>query len=371
MGDNVHHSFGPSSLKRRELCPGSFRMEKDLPGFETEHAAEGTMLHGQIAELIQKRIANAEIDETQYDERVINAYRYLCNIINSGTLKVEKILVEYNMRFCYCGIEKFHGTADVVIVCSDRVIIIDWKFGHREVDDAESNSQGAGYAVMAMKEFGKEIAEVHFFNPTIWQQTSTVFTDRNAIAKYLMGVIARAEKPDAPVIPSDDACRYCKAMHHGVCPAIAKTTELMVSKAEKIVPLPALSVLSEDELCELKEKILLIDKLSDRVDAELRRRIETNGFCGVWIIKEKSGGREVKNIQEAYKASGMSPNEFLENSCTCSISKLEKYFSKKMKENGTFKTEKEAKDELNHRLAAYIEKKPNKKELVKAGKVVR
>ncbi len=29
-----HHEFGPSSLERRELCPGSFRMEKDLPSVD-------------------------------------------------------------------------------------------------------------------------------------------------------------------------------------------------------------------------------------------------------------------------------------------------------------------------------------------------
>lgn len=362
--ETLHSSFGPSSLKRRELCPGSFRMEKDLPAFETEHAAEGTRLHKEIADLIIAFRDGKELAEPSCEE-VKEAFEYFFNILDSHSKQGEvKILVEYRMVYKYCGIEQFFGTADVVIVTADKVIIIDWKFGHREVDPAEDNSQGAAYALMAMQEFKKEFAEVHFCNPVIKQKTSAEFFGSKGIASYIMRVIAKAQEEDAPVIPSEDACRYCKAMYHGTCPAVAKTAEIAVKDAEKVVPLPALSVLPAEDLCQMKDRCDFIAKLAERVDAEIKRRCENDGSCGEWRIKESSGGREIKDITGAFAASGMESKDFLE-CCSVSVSKLEKLFAKQGKDAGTFKTEKEGKAEFNEKLSEYIFAKPNKKSLVR------
>lgn len=359
----THSNFGPSSLKRRELCPGSFRMEKDLPAFETEHAAEGTRLHEEIANLIIAFRDGKDLPEPSCDD-VKEAFEYFFDIVTKcGQEKIE-IFVEHRMKYSYCGIDVFFGTADVVIVLNDRVIIIDWKFGHREVDDAANNIQGAAYALMAMRKFGKEIAEVHFYNPVIHQKSYYSFTEAPSIAKHIMVVINKAQEENAPLEPSEDACRYCKAMYHGTCPAIAKTAEIAVTDAKKVIPLPALSVISADDLCNLKDRCDLIAKLADRVDAELKRRCETDGSCGQWKIKESSGGREITDISEAFNASGMDSKAFLE-CCTASVSKLEKLFAKRGKENGSFKTEKEGKAVFQEKLGSLILAKPNKKTLVK------
>lgn len=358
----MHSEFGPSSLKRRELCPGSYRMEKDLPGFETEHSAEGTRLHEEIAQMIESFRDGKEINDTCDETR--KAFEYFFNVFSDNTQEEMKILVEYRMNFSYCGIEQFFGTADVVIVLGNKIIIIDWKFGHRSVDEAADNIQGAAYALMAMKEFQKDRAEVHFFNPVIGQKTSYEFGSVLSLSSYIMGVINKAREENAPLEPSEDACQYCKAMYHGICPAIAKTAEITVAKAEEVIPLPALSVLSADDLCTMKDKCDLIAKLADRVDAELKRRCEENGSCGQWKIKESSGGREITDISGAFNVSGMDSASFL-SCCTASVSKLEKLFAKSGKDAGTFKTEKEGKAEFNSLLADFIQNKPNKKALAK------
>lgn len=360
----AHSSFGPSSLKRRELCPGSFRMEKDLPEAEkSDSAIEGTLHHDEIANMILDFAEGREVRE--FSEEAKMAFNYFLSIVSQYGKEGLQILPEYRMTFLYCGIEQFFGTADVVIVTADKVIIVDWKFGHREVDPAEENSQGAAYALMAMQEFKKEVAEVHFFNPVIKQTTSTTFTDRQTIASYIMGVIAKAQEEDAPVIPSEYACRYCKAMYHGTCPAVAKTSEIAVMDAEKVVPLPALSVLPVEDLCQMKDRCDFIAKLAERVDAEIKRRCENDGSCGEWRIKESSGGREIKDITGAFAASGMESKDYL-SCCTASVSKLEKLFAKQGKDAGTFKTEKEGKEVFNEKLFDFISAKPNKKSLVKS-----
>lgn len=359
----LHSSFGPSSLKRRELCPGSFRMEKDLPRFETEYAAEGNRLHEEIANLIIAFRDGKDLPEPSCDE-VKEAFEYFFDIVTKcGQEKIE-IFVEHRMKYSYCGIDIFFGIADVVIILNDRVIIIDWKFGHREVDDAANNIQGAAYALMAMRKFGKEIAEVHFYNPVIHQKSYYSFTDAPSIAKYIMVVINKAQEENAPLEPSEDACRYCKAMYHGTCPAIAKTAEIAVMDAEKVIPLPALSVLPVEDLCQMKDRCDFIAKLAERVDAEIKRRCENDGSCGQWSIKESSGGREIKDITGAFAASGMESKDYL-SCCTASVSKLEKLFAKQGKDAGTFKTEKEGKEVFNEKLFDFISAKPNKKSLVR------
>lgn len=359
----THCSFGPSSMKRRELCPGSYRMEKDLPDAEQSEAAiAGTLYHDEVANMILALKEGREIKEQSEEARM--AFNYFFSVVSMYGKNGLQILPEYRMTFLYCGIEQFFGTADVVIVTADKVIIIDWKFGHREVDHAEENSQGAAYALMAMQEFKKEIAEVHFFNPVIKQTTSATFTDRQKIANYLMGVIAKAQEDDAPIIAGEEQCRYCKAMYHGTCPAVAKTAEIAVMDAEKVVPLPALSVLPVEDLCRMKDRCDFIAKLAERVDAEIKRRCEDDGSCGEWRIKESSGGREIKDITGAFSASGMESKTFLE-CCSVSVSKLEKSYAKQGKEAGIFKTEKEGKEVFNEKLFDFISAKPNKKSLVK------
>ena len=369
-----HHIYGPSSLPRRELCPGSARMEKDLPGFSTEQAAEGTRLHAEIAKAITEAIQTGKVPEIA-DETVSLMFHRFVEITFFGGEKVDVIqagttlnfdgvpvLVEYPLEFRYCGIVQYSGTADVLIVTNDRVIVIDWKTGRIQVEEAEKNIQTAGYALAAMQMFHLEKASVYIYNPVIGQDTHAEFADKAAIAKYIIGVIARCGSPEAALVPGEEQCRYCKAAYHGTCPALAKTAELTAVKAEEIVPIPALSVIPETELVEYKRKCDIIAKLAERVDAELKRRIEKNGSCGPWKLKELSGGKEITDIQEAFRLSGLPDAVFLA-ACTCSAAKLEKAYIRHR--YGDFPTQKAAKADLAEKLGSVIQDKPRKKMLVK------
>lgn len=374
MSAEIHHLYGPSSLPRRELCPGSARMEKDLPGFETEQAAEGTRLHAEIAKAITEVIQTGKVPEIA-DETVSRMFHRFVEIAFFGGEKVDfipaettlnfdggQVLVEYPLEFRYCGIVQYVGTADVLIVTADRVIVIDWKTGRRQVEEAKNNTQTAGYALAAMQMFQLDKASVYIYNPVIGQDTYAEFTDKAAIAKYIMGVIAWSKDPAAGLVPGEEQCRYCRAAYHGTCPALAKTAELTAVKAEEIVPIPALSVIPEADLVEYKRKCDIIAKLAERVDAELKRRIEKDGSCGPWKLKELSGGKEITDIQEAFRLSGLPDAVFLA-ACTCSAAKLEKAYIQQR--GADFPTQKAAKADLAEKLAPVIAERPRKKMLVK------
>ena len=358
--ENIHHPFGPSSFERRELCPGSYRMEMDLPSVESPDAQEGTRKHEEIAKAIDAFYHGEGVTIDIADDDVKAAMEKVVDIVSGNG---DDVRTEYRLSYSYCGIEKYRGTADVVVVAPEKVIIIDFKFGHRAVNDAADNPQGALYALAAMQEFRKDVADVHFINPVIHQYSSHTFNGKSPIAAYAARVMAACMKEDAPLVQGEIQCRYCKAAAHGTCPAIAKTAEVVAVKAETLVPMPSLADLPAETLVELKRKCDLVAKLGERVDNRIKAICEESGSCGPYRMKEISGGREIKDIQTAFEKSGMDAATFL-NCCTASVSKLEKAYAKELKESGVFKTEKEGKEKFNAELSELITSKPPKKQLV-------
>ncbi len=277
--------------------------------------------------------------------------------------------IEKELSFSYCGIVQFFGKADIVIVKSDRVIIIDWKTGHRPVEEAADNIQGAGYALAAMQVFGKNIADVYFFNPRIMQDSFHTFTDKNALAAYIMRVISNCQKEDAQLVQGEKQCRYCKASAHGTCPVLTKTAETMTKKAQELIPLKSLSAMTVDELCELKRRCDLVAKLGERVDNRIKAICEESGSCGRWTLKEVSGGKEIRDINAAFNAiSGILDAPKFLDACSVSVSKLKEAYASALKENGTFKTKKEGEVQFMSRLSELIFEKPSKKQLVEGKK---
>jgi hypothetical protein len=362
----THHLFSPSSLERRELCPASARLEEGLPSFDTEYSQPGTEKHAKVAALIGAYAAGEESpDET--DEDVLKAFKKAKEIVQNLEEPAVGIYAEKPLSYKYCGIEYYRGTADVVIVTKSKLVIIDFKFGHRAVTEAADNSQGAAYALAAMKTFDQTTADVHFYNPVINQFSSHTFTNPQGIAEYIMGVMMRCKNPQAPAIPGETQCRYCKAAYHGTCPALAATVEKTSTKAESLVPLPSLQNLTNAQIVDLKRKCDLVAKLSERIDNRIKAICEAEGSCGPFRLKEVSGGREIPEITEAFKCVDkvFTAEEFL-GFCSLSVAKFEKGFASKKKQLGEFKTEKEAKVQFCTELASLIQQKPNRKIIVEA-----
>lgn len=365
--ENIHHPFGPSSLERRELCPGSWRLENDLPEVETDDSISGNQYHERIFSLIQSFIDsgyNCIPDLSKEDDTIISMWNFFFEVYTTAGDGAE-VFAERLVSWKYLGIEQYFGYTDVLIVCKEKVIIIDWKTGHRPVIEAANNPQGAAYALAAMQEFKKDVADVYFFNPVIKQKSFHSFNERKGIESYIIRILSACNKEDAPLNAGETQCRYCKAAAHGTCPALAKTAEVMSVKAETLVPLPSLAELAPNQLCELKEKCDLVAKLSERIEYRIKAICEESGSCGPYRLKEVSGGREIKDIQAAFEKSGMDAATFL-SCCTASVSKLEKAFAKEMKDSGVFKTEKEGKEKFNSDLSEVIAFKAPKKQLVKA-----
>jgi len=360
-----HHLYGPSSLKRRELCPGSAREERLLPDIPNEFAAQGTKLHAAIAcklDGVEMPALTPEESET-----VENMACFFDERMPGGG----KVHTEVGLAYSYYGETLYTGTADVLIERpDDSATLIDWKTGRRAVEEASDNLQGAAYALAAMQQQGHKAIEVIFYNPVIHQVTSHTYTVDGGVevARQIVAIIEACKDPNAPCKPGEEQCRYCKAREHGTCQAYLASVKkgVVIATAE---PRAVIAQLADADLAMMIDSLAPASKFLESLQRELKTRIEFRGApVANWTIKTTSGGREAADINQLYAAiSGDVNNEEFVSCCSLSVSKVEKLFAFKKKRLGEYKTEKEAKELFAEKTNGLIVEKSPRNQLVKMG----
>lgn len=364
--ETKHHVFSPSTLERREACPASYKLEEGLPSFDTENSKDGTAKHAATAELIDAYVDSKPLP-TVDDADAMSAYNKFSEILREIPDNDLQIFTERRLSYKFCGLEVYNGTADVVIVTPEKVIVVDWKFGHREVTEAANNPQGAAYALAAMQEFDRKVADVHFYNPVIHQHSNYTFEGMEGIRDYVMGVIAECKRDSAPAVAGEKQCRYCKAAYYGTCPAYAKFSAKVMVISQELDALPTLSEVPDSFLCELAGKFKVVAKFADRVTEEIKARCAEKGACGKYVLKTTSGGKEIPDINAAFNAlsSVFKAEEFL-TYCKVAEPALRKAYAAKMKENGVCTSLKDGEKMFAEEMGELIQQKAPRQVLAEA-----
>ena len=364
--ETKHHVFSPSTLERREACPASYKLEEGLPSFDTENAKEGTLKHAAIAELITAYVDGKPLPDID-DVDIKSAFDKFLEILREIPDNDIQIFTERKLSYKFCGLEVYNGTADVVIITPEKVVVIDWKFGHKEVTEAANNPQGAAYALAAMQEFDRKLADVHFYNPVILQHSNYTFEGMEGIRDYVMGVIAECKRDSAPAVAGEKQCRYCKAAYYGTCPAYAEFAAKVMVISQKLDALPTLAEVPDAFLCELAGKFKVVAKFADRVTEEIKARCAEKGACGSYVLKTTSGGKEIPDINAAFNAlSGMFKAEEFLTYCKVSEPALRKAYVAKMKERCKCKSLKEGEKMFAETMGDLIQQKAPRQVLAEA-----
>lgn len=330
--ERTHHPFSPSCLARREACPGSYRIESLCPPVEPGEAAkEGTRLHSLIADAIQA-VPGLEVPEADSDIVV-----KCLSVLGREAAKLENSTAKVEQKLAYTmyGNTLLYGFADAVLVVPEgnAGTIIDWKTGRTEVEPADCNAQGAAYALCAMQMYGLDSVRVVFYNPVIGQDTAYTYTDEEALADWVAGIIERAEPQDAPCVPGEAQCRWCRGAQTGVCAAFQQRNMELAAIAE---PLPPMYDMKDGDLAELKAKCECVKALQAAVDAELKKRCESNGTCAGWTLKERAGAKKITDVEAATaRMTGEGMNMTREEIMPCvslSVAALENAYAKRCKE---------------------------------------
>ena len=371
-----HAEFPPSSMERKFYCPGSHAMEKLVTEDTASEAAKaGSRIHAYAKILIDNMSATEEEQRKALpedaDENEIRIAQQIQDFV-AAEMEVygwtgDKLLTEQRIEYKNMTMILFWGTSDLVVIDDDddMIYIYDWKTGFRKVEAAQNNFQGASYALAAMQTFKKSRCRVVFYNPVINQITDNVFDDWNEIYEVINGIIVKCNDPNAPRIPGTKQCLYCKAAAKGICPEFMawKNAQVSVCVSQgKILPI---NEWPDDYLGTTLKQCRMIESLKKAVEDELKNRLNANGECAGWKIKETSGGREPKDVNGIYHAVNdkFTPEEFM-SFCSLSIAKLQKAYAVKAKEDGSVQTQKDGTALFDNLVAAYVSEKPPRQNLV-------
>lgn len=306
----AHDEFSPSRRLRFKHCPGSIREESKYPeGPSGPAAVDGTHTHtllelcvkgdlisplNFIGDTLEDHEGKFVVDAERAN-RVVVAINYLKDRAHPNMTIESEVRVDPEFLI---GRKGASGTVDVLIYDPDNgeIEIIDYKDGIQPTDAREQLEQYAvGVLAGLQMPWNKIPALYHTVRLTViqpklvWKNivpiTTTVlpatyFLDE--VVGSLAAELANASAPDAPLVPGEKQCKFCRAK--GACAALAKQVmsevNVMFSPVEAPLDLAQQSAnkdpatMEPEQLRQILEAAPLLRQMLDGVEAEAQRRLE-------------------------------------------------------------------------------------------------
>jgi hypothetical protein len=349
----THAPLSPSSAYRFMRCPGSVREQAKYPEKPSgPGAVDGTHTHTLLEHCLKEFVsASTMVGQTLTDHEgsfVVDsdrAKRVQVALDHVNSIGAVMVIAEQRVNPAHLiGREDMSGTVDIQVHAGDTLHVIDYKDGMNEVV-AEGNEQLELYALGVLAGFKLPINAVYpfeFVTLTIIQpklamkggkpivsHTMTVREVLDLIPKYVVGGAA-VDNPDAPLVPGDKQCKYCRASG---CSARAKEAMKMSGIAFPSLPTTVQQVSDQvaaqdpasmtcDQLRQILEAAPLMRQTIEQAEAEAQRRLESGQSVPglklvygrgsqAWSIPEDQVVEKLKGMgvpkDAVYKTSVVSP----------------------------------------------------------------
>jgi len=302
--ERLHHPYSPSTLQSREACchyaPHSTTTEAALAGTAQHDSVEAGAPHEKLSD----SQADAVNQCLMFFDGLV-AQHPGCTTYTEAYLPVDDEVIVTGSKPPKAWKGTTAGYVDKALITADRKagIIVDWKFGMWEVEDADNNLQGISYALGLFHLCPTlESVTTYFIQPHLDSIDSHTFT-RAQVPKLLLRVktvVARAMQPVTPPNPNELACLFCGNLHK--CPAVA---ELVLNVSKKYRPLEVPANVTP-ELIKDQAQAGAILKLAavmaawaDRAKKWLNEKtLEDEHFCPTGYIRVTSTRRIVEDVQK-------------------------------------------------------------------------
>jgi hypothetical protein len=325
----AHSTWSASGFEQKMLCPGSHVLQAGLPNTSSKYAAEGTAAHQVLTwSLQQSRPAAAYVGQTinvegfdievddDMAEYVQTCIDYVHDAAGEGVILVDQ-RVNYST---YLDVPESAawGTADVIIIRDDEIIVVDFKYGRGVEVSAESNPQMSLYALGALQAYQGLVGDFKrvrmvISQPRIKSTPSeydlTVdeleywahFAARGAVDKCNNAKVAPEVDGWVEVFlqPGEKQCRFCRAK--ATCPALAEKVERTVGADFEDIEVTQTRITLFKEDAEFIKPSLIashlaaVDMIEDwckAVRAEAERRLLAGKDVPGWkIVQGKRGNR--------------------------------------------------------------------------------
>lgn len=376
MNSNITDERGamPSASRMTRIfnCPASFKLNLMETPETSDAAKEGTLLHRAMELSIKsKSPAEAkelsEIDEQLNDEQK-TAIMFALKVVQPLTMRIDHFTTE---RRLWANSKLFSGQGDLILFDKpEHAIIIDYKFGHGEVEPAERNYQLAAMAVLIADNY-REIKSVEavIIQPRALERSKRItkceYNERD-IDSARVAITNACKEATATAQPRQKCgywCNYCPSAYR--CKAaqeeIAKQYTLAVST-------PTLAI-GKHNAVEMFEKATVVKKLCDEILKRVKEWVSANPDHGTELVLTE-GARRAKvgnaaQVFEAVESVGITPAEFV-GVCDVGLTKLLTLYHAKRKLANEKQTKKasdlEVKDLLESKgLLTYTQTAPTLK----------
>jgi hypothetical protein len=307
---STHAQLSPSKRSRWALCPGSIREEAKYPDTGSGLAAvDGTHSHTLLEHCIKNGLSDPmdQVGETFTDHegtfkvdadraaRVKTAIEYINERSMNGMFKViseQKVDPEYLL-----GRKDLSGTVDCQIFGDDWLELIDYKDGMGVVS-AEGNLQLeqyaygvlAGYKLPHNVTYPFSTVRMTIIQPKLALRGMPPITSYEVPVRHLMATMgtiivqaAATDRPDAPIVPGESQCKFCRAK--GSCsalvnnvmkevgimfqPVVTQTLDVAQQSADKDP-----SAMDDAQIAQIIEAAPLMRQLLEGVEKEALRRMQ-------------------------------------------------------------------------------------------------
>jgi Protein of unknown function (DUF2800) len=318
----THSTLAPSSASRRMQCPGSRVMSETYPQAEDDpRAAEGTLAHAvNLAYYMAKPIPDGATDEmldgAELWQETISA------MLNEGGPVVfgfeEPIKIDSVHPECF-------GTPDFWCYLTDshKIHVVDYKFGHRFVDEFE-NWQLLEYAVGVVDKcwrdmpgcFDNDIRAIlnleivlTVVQPRCYAKGGPVRSwtingeQYGEYFKKLQKSEALSMAPDA-VVRTGAECRDCSGRH--ACAALHQAASHEIEMSVVNAPFDLSANVQGWELKNIKKAIAILEARESGLENEVLAKMKQGVSVAGWRT-EQGTGREKwdKPIEEVLALGGM------------------------------------------------------------------
>lgn len=267
-----HTVASPSGLYRLMRCPGSAVLCKSVPEKSSSYAEEGTLFHSVMEYILKSKLGEQVTNkwirmyietystivlEKEAIDEMIDCVQDAIEWFNLNFVNANQIIAETRLPMYYS--DKDYGTADVIVLFDDRLVIVDWKYGKGVDVSPNNNPQLISYAVSALKYLSSQHIDIRNFKEveTIIYQPRIYTGDTVKSYKYTMQELVQQSKiikgavdkvysiysksANSKIVKenlsaSEEACKFCPAKM--ICKAYAKQgTELLgdlISEKERL-----------------------------------------------------------------------------------------------------------------------------------------
>jgi hypothetical protein len=317
----------PSSASRWIACPASARLSTLVPYQEAGEAAKiGTAIHALAETCFQldtdpmKFVGQVVEGITMTEENCAFALEHLQAIWaiqdELGSVKVEQLFKLYQASQF-----SLQGTADVVGISQDKLIIADLKTGRGYVD--ADSEQMKIYALGALRHNSQKPKEVEFqiIQPHHGEKRiHRMSVDELGVweTEVLFPAINDAVSDAPRYNPSESACQWCPAKH--ICSAQKEQFDIVAAQ-------PDITIMSKEDIKEVMlaltpaqisailDKAPLVEKFIEAVKDHATKQMEGGAVLPGWQLQPKRASRkwiDSTTARQALTDAGLTDSQIFE-----------------------------------------------------------